>query len=129
VVCRPPVALGDAPVGSGVRVTGVVRPCASERYGPVELEAVALDVLAPARAAVPSLASADLDRRADLRHLDLRRRAAALVVEVGATLGGALRDALVARRFLELHTPRITAGGSESGAATFAVDHFGTEAC
>jgi aspartyl/asparaginyl-tRNA synthetase len=129
VVVRPPDALGATPEGSAVRVTGRVRPCATPRFGTVEIEAERVDVLAPATAPLPSMAGADAEARADLRHLDLRTRAAALVIEVQETLVASLRDALGARRFIELHTPRITAGGSESGAAVFPVDHFGTPAC
>jgi aspartyl/asparaginyl-tRNA synthetase len=129
VVCRPPVSLAGAPAGSAVRVTGQVRPCAAARYGPVEIEAEVIDVVAPATAAVPSLDGAGIERRADLRHLELRSRSGALRYEVQTTLVTALRDELLARSFLELHTPRISAGGSESGAATFALDHLGTPAC
>ncbi|BFU46162.1 aspartate--tRNA(Asn) ligase [Krasilnikovia sp. MM14-A1004] len=50
-------------------------------------------------------------------------RAAALRVAAAATAG--FRAALEARRFVEIHTPKIVASATESGANVFRLDYFG----
>jgi len=39
------------------------------------------------------------------------------------------REALLAERFQEIHTPKLIAGASEGGAAVFHTNYFGTPAC
>jgi aspartyl/asparaginyl-tRNA synthetase len=129
VVCREPAGIDGVGIESAVRVAGTVRSCTAARYGEVEIEADTVEVVAAATGAVPSLDGADAERRSDLRHLDLRHRGGGLLFEVQTTLTGGLRDLLVARGYVELHTPKITAGGSESGATVFEVDYFGETAC
>ena len=58
-----------------------------------------------------------------LRH---PRRAAALRIAAAATAG--FRRALEAQRFVEIHTPKIVASATESGANVFRLDWFGRPA-
>jgi aspartyl-tRNA synthetase len=57
--------------------------------------------------------------------LELRSRAKSLVFKVQTTLEAAIREFVLSRDFIELHTPKISGGGSESGATVFSVPYFG----
>jgi aspartyl/asparaginyl-tRNA synthetase len=113
---------------SAVRVTGTVRKPAEPRFGAVEIEVEALDVLAAAEA-LPQGGRAEEAARGAHRHLDLRRPERSLLYEVQTTLEAALRQFALDRAFVEIHSPKITAGGSESGATVFEVPYFGETAC
>jgi aspartyl-tRNA synthetase len=76
-----------------------------------------------------SAARLDGESRLDLRYLDLRAESKVLIFEVGTTLLQAMREFLLRQEYIELHTPKITAGGSESGAAVFEVAYFDKKAC
>lgn len=121
--------LDSLTAGSALRVVGVVRTCNAPRFGPVEVEVEGVDVLARADSPLPLDGVTDPDTRIDHRHLDLRRPEVALIFDVRSTLVTAAREWLLGQRFLEIQTPKITAGGSESGAAVFKLDYFGETAC
>ena len=69
--------------------------------------------------------TATLPTQLDHAALALRHpaRAAALRMAAAATEG--FRSALAAQRFVEIHTPKIVASATESGANVFALDYFG----
>jgi len=129
-VCRGDLGaqIDALPFESAIRVAGTPQ-YSIVRRGTVEIEADAIDVLAPAETPLPLEASPSADARLDYRYLDLRSRARALVFEVQSTLEAALREFLTTHSFLEIHTPKISSGGSESGAAVFELDYFGRTAC
>jgi aspartyl/asparaginyl-tRNA synthetase len=90
---------------SAVRVLGTVRTGASTRFGAIEVDADEVEVVARADAPPPAeTAAAAADR-----HLDLRAPDRLLLFEVQTTVEATLREALLNRGFLELHTPH--AGG------------------
>lgn len=72
--------------------------------------------------------AATLPTQLDHAALTLRhpRRAAALRISAAAVAG--FRSALDERRFVEVHTPKIVATCTESGANVFAIDWFGRPA-
>lgn len=106
---------------------------AAQAPGGVEIREPAVEVLAPAaepppfdlfrpvlRAQLPTL----LDHAAlSLRHA---RRRALWALAASATEG--FRSALRARRFVEIHTPKIVGAATESGANVFPIDYFGRRA-
>ena len=57
-----------------------------------------------------------IDQRIDYRWIDLRTEANQLLFKVQTVLVGAMRDFLLERRFLEIHTPKLIGAASESGA-------------
>jgi nondiscriminating aspartyl-tRNA synthetase len=75
----------------------------------------------------PALAAA-LPTQLDHAPLALRHptRSAALRIAAAAVAG--FRSTLDGRGFVEVHTPKIVAGATESGAAVFEVDYFGRPA-
>ncbi|MEU8231032.1 aspartate--tRNA(Asn) ligase [Actinoplanes sp. NPDC048967] len=72
--------------------------------------------------------TATLPTQLDHAALSLRHpgRAGALRIAAAATAG--FRAALEQRRFVEVHTPKIVASATESGANVFALDYFGRPA-
>ncbi|MFI5838578.1 aspartate--tRNA(Asn) ligase [Catenuloplanes sp. NPDC051500] len=72
--------------------------------------------------------SASLPTQLDQAAVSLRhpRRSAALRVSAAAVAG--FRAALDAERFVEVHTPKIVASSTESGATVFGIDYFGRRA-
>jgi aspartyl/asparaginyl-tRNA synthetase len=114
---------------SAVRVTGTARKPAEERFGAVEVDVESLEVLSAAEAPHPLLSAPEPDVGPQHRHLSLRARPRFLVFEVQTTMEAAIRDFVLLRDFVEIHSPKITAGGSESGATVFEVPYFGERAC
>ena len=63
-----------------------------------------------------------------MHHLDLKTPESHLVFAVQSTLEAAFREHALAQGFIEIHTPKISGGGSESGASVFRVPYFGSTA-
>ncbi|HEV2998484.1 MAG TPA: amino acid--tRNA ligase-related protein, partial [Solirubrobacteraceae bacterium] len=95
----------------------------------VSLAVEELEVIAPASSPLPLDKKSTINTRLDYRHLDLRDPQRFLICDVQATLDRAIHEFLLSRRFMSIRSPRITAGGSESGAAVFEVPYFGESAC
>jgi aspartyl-tRNA synthetase len=83
-------------------------------------------------------ASQDTDRpyprlgqelRLDNRWMDLRAPANNAILRVQSAVCQLFREALYQRGFVEIHTPKLIAGESESGAGVFTTDYFGVTAC
>ena len=85
---------------------------------------VGLDVLSVAIAGAPIAADSNIDKRMDWRFLDLRRPEQNLVFRVQSTFEHALRTYRVDNDFIELHTPKLMAGASESNAELFEVKYL-----
>lgn len=67
--------------------------------------------------------------RLDHRWLDLRAPANNAIMRVQSAVCQLFRESLYSQGFVEIHTPKIIAGESESGAGVFTTDYFGTTAC
>jgi aspartyl-tRNA synthetase len=83
-------------------------------------------------------ASQDTDRpfprlgqelRLDHRWLDLRAPASNAIMRIQSAVCQLFRESLYQQGFMEIHTPKLIAGESESGAGVFTTDYFGTTAC
>ena len=83
-------------------------------------------------------ASQDTDRpfprlgqelRLDNRWMDLRAPANNAILRVQSMVCQLFRESLYSQGFTEIHTPKLIAGESESGAGVFTTDYFGTTAC
>jgi len=112
---------------SAVRAVGTVR--ATEAPHACMLDIEQLELVAPADTPLPlDVASATPEQRLDHRYLDLRRPERYLVFAIQTTLEQAMRAFAIEQGFLELRTPKLSGGGSESGATTFPVPYFGRTA-
>ncbi|MBQ7362915.1 MAG: aspartate--tRNA(Asn) ligase [Clostridia bacterium] len=78
--------------------------------------------------ALPIKDDSDIDVRMDYRWIDLRRERNHLMLKLQTTLTAAMREFLVERGFVEIHTPKLIAAASESGSDVFEVKYFDTKA-
>ena len=78
--------------------------------------------------ALPIKDDSDIDCRMDYRWIDLRRDQNHLMMRMQTTLVAALREFLLERNFVEIHTPKLIGAASESGSDVFEVKYFDTKA-
>ncbi len=69
-----------------------------------------------------------IDQRIDYRWVDLRTEENQLIFKAQTVLVNAMRQFLLGRDFIEIHTPKLIATASESGADVFKVDYFDRDA-
>ena len=74
--------------------------------------------------ALPIKDDSDIDHKMDYRWIDLRRDANHLMLQMQTTLTNAMREFLVEKNFVEIHTPKLIAAASESGSDVFEVKYF-----
>ena len=74
--------------------------------------------------ALPIKDDSDIDVRMDYRWIDLRREKNLLMLVLQTTITAALREFLLERDFVEIHTPKLIAAASESGSDVFEVKYF-----
>ena len=65
-----------------------------------------------------------IDQRIDYRWIDLRTDENQLMFKAQTVLVNAMRQYLLDKHFIEIHTPKLIAAASESGAEVFKVDYF-----
>ena len=78
--------------------------------------------------AMPIKDDSEIDLKMDYRWIDLRREQNHLMLKLQTTLTAAMREFLVERNFVEIHTPKLIGAASESGSDVFAVKYFDTTA-
>ena len=78
--------------------------------------------------ALPIKDDSEIDSRMDYRWIDLRREGKPLMLKMQTVLTGAMREFLLERHFVEIHTPKLIAAASESGSEVFEVKYFDTKA-
>jgi aspartyl/asparaginyl-tRNA synthetase len=119
-------ALEPATPHSGVSVVGEVRPGRGEG---VQLEIETVESLLAAAEPLPLKGNTAGAERLDYRYFDLRDPEKFAVFNIFASVESAIRGYLAEQGFISIHAPRITGGGSESGAAVFELPYFGDTAC
>jgi nondiscriminating aspartyl-tRNA synthetase len=115
-------------VGSAVALTGRVVDAPQVKLGGIEVLVDSVDLVATAEQPLPIAETSNVDLRLDWRFLDLRAPRQHLTFTVGDLFEQSMRSFLKARRFTELHTPKLMGAASESGAEVFRVDYFGSSA-
>lgn len=78
----------------------------------------------PATKKKPATPRSGIDDRMDYRWIDLRTERNQLIFKAQTVLTNAMRQFLLERRFLEIHTPKLIATASESGSDVFEVKYF-----
>ena len=78
--------------------------------------------------ALPIKDDSDIDVKMDYRWIDLRRDKNHLMLRMQTTLTNAMREFLVEKNFVEIHTPKLIGAASESGSDVFEVKYFDTNA-
>ena len=118
---------------SVVRVVGKVK---AEKQAPsgVEIEAEEIELLSHADPELPipivgkGFEETDQQIRLDWRWLDLRRPEKALIFKVWTVMEQAFRNYCIDGGYIEIHSPKITATATESGAELFEVKYFDRKA-
>jgi len=125
-------ALADIGEESAVRVKGsaVANPAAP---GGVEVVDPVIEVLAQAAEPPPvelhrPTLTASLPTILDTAYVTLRHPRLAAVHRIAAAAVSGFRQTLEAQGFVAIHTPKIVAAATESGANVFALDYFGRPA-
>jgi len=72
--------------------------------------------------------AADLSTRLDWRWIDLRKPPHILIFKVGTFMEAMMREYWLKKGFIQIHSPKLMAAPSESGAEVFTVDYFGRPA-
>ncbi|MDO5557079.1 MAG: aspartate--tRNA(Asn) ligase [Clostridia bacterium] len=72
--------------------------------------------------------SSQLDTKLDYRFLDLRHAKNNLMFKVQTTFVNAMREFLLEKEFIEIHTPKLIGAASESGADVFEISYFDNKA-
>ena len=112
---------------SVLSVEGIVKDNPSVRLGGREMMAEKITIQSIAEA-LPIQNDSEIEARMDYRWIDLRRDENQLMLKVQTTLVSALRDFLLEKNFVEIHTPKLIGAASESGSDVFEVKYFDTNA-
>jgi aspartyl/asparaginyl-tRNA synthetase len=130
VVCSEPTAVAALEAATPECAISVVGTARAARDGKgIELEVEGVETVVPAGSPLPIQGRADVHERLNHRFLDLRAPDKFAIFNVRATVESAMREYLSGERFISIHTPKISGGGSESGAAVFELPYFGHSAC
>lgn len=77
---------------------------------------------------IRSKAKAELSTRLDNRFLDLRKKEVLAIFKIRSQVANAIREFFHENGFIEIHTPKIVASATESGANVFPILYFEKEA-
>ena len=97
------------------------------KLGGIEMYPTSMKIESIAEA-LPIKDDSDIDCRMDYRWIDLRREKNQLMLKMQTTFVNAMREFLVERNFVEIHTPKLIGAASESGSDVFEVKYFDTKA-
>ncbi len=125
---------------SVITVTGKVIKNEYVKMGGIEIlpEAITVESIAAAlpivRKEIPAtkkkqaVERSSIDQRIDYRWIDLRTDENQMMFKVQTVLVNALRQFLLKKNFIEIHTPKLIGAASESGADVFEVKYFDRKA-
>lgn len=114
-------------VGSTVIVEGELVKSEYVKMGGQEVLAESVTVTSTAEV-YPIGPESNIDQRIDYRWLDLRQEKNLLLFKVQTLFTNAMREFLIERDFIEIHSPKLIGTASESGAEVFKVKYFDTYA-
>ncbi|MFA6315307.1 MAG: aspartate--tRNA(Asn) ligase [Candidatus Paceibacterota bacterium] len=113
---------------SAVTVIGRVVENKGVKLGGVEIVAESIDVSSIAIVPLPITPESSLDLQMDWRMLSLRQPENLLIFQVQTTMEQAMREFWADNGFIEVHSPKLMATASESGAELFQLEYFGQKA-
>ncbi len=82
----------------------------------------------PATKKKPGVQKSGIDDRLNYRWIDLRTERNQLLFKIQTEITNSMREFLISRNFIEIHTPKLIGTASESGADVFPVKYFDREA-
>ena len=129
-------AIANLTPDSVITATGTVIENEYVKLGGLELipDAITVESLADAlpiaRKSIPAtkkkqaVERSSIDQRIDYRWIDLRTDENQLIFKAQTCLVAAMREYLLNKGFMEIHTPKLIGAASESGADVFEVKYF-----
>lgn len=111
--------------GATVLVEGELVKSEYVKMGGQEVLADKVEVTSTAEV-YPIGPESNLDQRIDFRWLDLRQEKNLLLFKVQTAFTNALREFLLDKEFIEIHSPKLIGTASESGSEVFQVKYFDT---
>src|SRR5574344_945272 len=114
-------------IGSVVSFEGKMQVNPNVKMGGKEFIPNSLQIERVAEAS-PIDETSNIDQRINYRWLDLRSERNTLIFEVQSCFVAGLREFLLNKNFIEIHTPKLIGTASESGADVFEVKYFDTKA-
>ena len=111
--------------GSTVLVEGELVKSEYVKMGGQEVLADKVEVTSTAEV-YPIGPESNLDQRIDYRWLDLRQEKNLLLFKVQTAFTNAMREILLDKEFIEIHSPKLIGTASESGSEVFQVKYFDT---
>ncbi|MBI4087470.1 MAG: aspartate--tRNA(Asn) ligase [Candidatus Liptonbacteria bacterium] len=118
---------------SVVKIEGLAKEEA-QAPGGFEVAAESVEILSRANPELPipvvekGAEETDQQIRLDWRWIDLRKPEKALIFKVWTTMEQAFRNFFIENGFIEIHSPKLTATATESGAELFEVKYFDRKA-
>ena len=120
-------AIDALTIDSVITVEGEVLANEYVKMGGIELLPDSLVVESLAEA-LPIKDDSSIDLRIDYRWIDLRTERNTLLFQVQTAFVAAMRQYMLDNNFLEIHTPKLIAAASESGADVFELTYFDRKA-
>ncbi len=114
-------------VESVITAVGPVVENSFVKMGGMEMLPEEMEILSVAEP-LPITKDAAIDSRLDYRWIDLRSDKNLLIFKAQTELVAAMRQFLLNRGFLEIHTPKLIGAASESGADVFELKYFDRKA-
>ena len=116
-----------ATLESTVKVVGKAVKNEYVKLGGIEILPESVEITSRAEA-LPIGPESFIDQRLDYRWLDLRQPKNQLIFQVQTVMAAAMREFLLERQFIEIHTPKLIPTASESGSEVFEVKYFDRKA-
>ena len=113
--------------GATVKVSGELVLSEYVKMGGREVLVESVEVTSKAEPN-PIAEDSTIDYKLNYRWIDLRTDKNSLLFKVQTTFVNAMREFLVEQDFVEIHSPKLIAAASESGADVFEVKYFDTKA-
>jgi len=114
---------------STILITGKVVDNPNVKLLGLEVQIGSIEITSLAERELPINDNSNHETRMDWRFLDLRSRKNYWLFKIQTLLERALRNYWNTRGCVEIHSPKLMATASESGAELFQVDYFGDKAC
>lgn len=114
-------------VESVVTCVGPVVENSYVKMGGIEMLPESMEILSVAEP-LPITKDAAIDSRLDYRWIDLRSDRNALIFKAQTEMVAAMRNFLLNRGFMEIHTPKLIGAASESGSDVFELKYFDRKA-
>lgn len=116
-----------AVIGSVVSFEGKVQKNPNVKMGGIEFIPTSIKIESIAEAS-PIDETSNIDQRINYRWLDLRTERNTLIFQIQSCFVAGLREFLLDKNFIEIHSPKLIGAASESGADVFEVKYFDTKA-